>query len=137
MLATEVQVLDAAKRDVRVKGVLAALGGRENFEGLAQVQELRDAVADFKAGPRGEGGRRCGRTGRGRCGPGAHAWHPGAHAWQLARGLGGLPHPPAGRSPSDEQPAGHVTILWRAAAMHALSHSNSNSTACAATPSLL
>lgn len=42
------QVLDAAKNDGRVKGLMAVLGGRENFQGMAQIQAMRNAVTDFK-----------------------------------------------------------------------------------------
>ena len=43
--------LRAAGGDPRVKGLLALLGGQTGM-GLAQVQELRDAVADFRQVPR-------------------------------------------------------------------------------------
>ncbi len=45
-----VQVLSAARHDERVKGVVTLLGGRENFQGLAQMQELRSGVLDYRVG---------------------------------------------------------------------------------------
>lgn len=42
------QTLHAAKTDERVRGVMAVLGGRENFGGMAQLQELRNALLDFR-----------------------------------------------------------------------------------------
>ena len=51
------KALDAGKRDARVRGLLALLGERSRLGGLAQVQELRAAVADFRVrGKNGEGG---------------------------------------------------------------------------------
>ncbi|KAI8464184.1 MAG: peptidase family S49-domain-containing protein [Monoraphidium minutum] len=46
--ALQARALDEAKRDARVQGLLALLGDREQFAGLAQVQELRDALIDFR-----------------------------------------------------------------------------------------
>lgn len=42
------QVLNRAKVDERVKGLLAVLGDRPNFGGMAQLQELRNALLDFR-----------------------------------------------------------------------------------------
>ena len=42
-------MLREAAADNRVKGVFASLGANQAFEGLAQVQELRNAVADFRS----------------------------------------------------------------------------------------
>lgn len=42
------QVLHRAKGDKRVKGLLAVLGDRANFGGMAQLQELRNALLDFR-----------------------------------------------------------------------------------------
>eukprot|EP00879_Flechtneria_rotunda_P028786 GHRR01031008.1.p1 GENE.GHRR01031008.1~~GHRR01031008.1.p1 ORF type:complete len:142 (+),score=42.41 GHRR01031008.1:530-955(+) len=42
------QVLHTAKTDERVRGLLAVLGDRQNFGGLAQLQELRNALLDFR-----------------------------------------------------------------------------------------
>ncbi|KAF8062053.1 sppA [Scenedesmus sp. PABB004] len=52
-LAALVGALSDAKRDARVRGVLAVLGGREQFGGLAQLQELRNALLDFRFHTRG------------------------------------------------------------------------------------
>ena len=49
------QVLGDAQSDTRCRGLLATLGGRENFQGLAQLQELRNALLDFKAHGQGRG----------------------------------------------------------------------------------
>ena len=57
-LSTVVEALAAAGDDERVKGLLALIGAQP-AEGLAQVQELRGAVAEFRWGPAGwcmEGG---------------------------------------------------------------------------------
>eukprot|EP00878_Enallax_costatus_P020111 GHUV01021243.1.p1 GENE.GHUV01021243.1~~GHUV01021243.1.p1 ORF type:complete len:232 (+),score=82.82 GHUV01021243.1:291-986(+) len=43
-----IQTLHTAKSDDRVRGVMAILGGRENFGGIAQLQELRNALLDFR-----------------------------------------------------------------------------------------
>jgi hypothetical protein len=45
------QVLSSAKADVRVKGLFTVLGDRSNFGGMAQLQELRNALLDFRVGP--------------------------------------------------------------------------------------
>lgn len=42
--------LHAASTDERVKGVIAHIGSTQNFSGLAQIQELRDAVMKFRSG---------------------------------------------------------------------------------------
>lgn len=42
------QVLQTAKADDRVRGLLAILGDRANFGGMAQLQELRNALLDFR-----------------------------------------------------------------------------------------
>lgn len=42
------QVLQTAKADERVRGLLAILGDRGNFGGMAQLQELRNALLDFR-----------------------------------------------------------------------------------------
>jgi hypothetical protein len=67
------QALDAAKADTRVQGLLAYLGERASFEGLAQVQELRGALIDFRVrldrvcvGFAGAGAAGGGAGGRGR-----------------------------------------------------------------------
>jgi hypothetical protein len=59
----QIQILDSAKSDPRVVGLLALLGGRERFAGVAQVQELRSAIIDFRVRravnfSRGESARR-------------------------------------------------------------------------------
>jgi hypothetical protein len=41
-------VLQSAKGDERVRGLLAVLGDRANFGGMAQLQELRNALLDFR-----------------------------------------------------------------------------------------
>ena len=43
-----VDALHAAGADERVKGVIAHIGSTQNFSGLAQIQELRDAVMQFR-----------------------------------------------------------------------------------------
>ena len=43
-----VQALKIAGSDSRVKGLAARIGANEHFMGLAQVQELRNAVASFR-----------------------------------------------------------------------------------------
>ncbi len=43
-----VEALRLAGSDSRVKGLTALIGANEQFTGLAQIQELRNAVADFK-----------------------------------------------------------------------------------------
>jgi hypothetical protein len=43
-----VDALHAAGTDERVKGVIAHIGSTQNFSGLAQIQELRDAVTEFR-----------------------------------------------------------------------------------------
>lgn len=48
-----IQVLHTAKQDARVRGLLAVLGGRENFGGMAQLQELRNALLDFRVHAKG------------------------------------------------------------------------------------
>jgi hypothetical protein len=53
---TRMQVLRDASEDRRCCGLLAVLGGRENFGGLAQLQELRAALLEFKVGGWGWGG---------------------------------------------------------------------------------
>lgn len=45
------QVLQAAKADGRVRGLLTILGDRGNFGGMAQLQELRNALLDFRVSP--------------------------------------------------------------------------------------
>jgi hypothetical protein len=50
LLLLLLQMLHTAKQDERVRGVLAVLGGRENFGGMAQLQELRNALLDFRVG---------------------------------------------------------------------------------------
>ncbi|KIY94877.1 signal peptide peptidase SppA, 67K type [Monoraphidium neglectum] len=52
-LGRALQALDEGKHDARVQGLLALLGGREQFAGLAQVQELRNALIDFRLHSRG------------------------------------------------------------------------------------
>jgi hypothetical protein len=47
-LLLHVQVLQSAKGDERVKGLLTVLGDRANFGGMAQLQELRNALLDFR-----------------------------------------------------------------------------------------
>ena len=42
-------MLREATADDRVKGVFASLGANQSFAGLAQVQELRNAVANFRS----------------------------------------------------------------------------------------
>lgn len=45
------QVVNALREgadDPRVKGVLALIGGTQQFTGLAQVQEIRQAMRDFR-----------------------------------------------------------------------------------------
>ena len=42
-------MLREATADDRVKGVFASLGANQSFAGLAQVQELRNAVATFRS----------------------------------------------------------------------------------------
>lgn len=54
-------MLQQAKGDERVRGLLAVLGGRENFGGLAQLQELRNALLDFRVSFTGKGTGRCSR----------------------------------------------------------------------------
>jgi len=49
------QILDSAKTDPRVQGLLAYLGERERFGGLAQIQELRSALIDFRVRCLGHG----------------------------------------------------------------------------------
>ena len=44
-----VDALHAAGADERVKGVIAHIGSTQNFSGLAQIQELRDAVMQFRS----------------------------------------------------------------------------------------
>jgi hypothetical protein len=51
LLMLLLQMLHTAKQDERVRGVLAVLGGRENFGGMAQLQELRNALLDFRVRP--------------------------------------------------------------------------------------
>lgn len=46
-----VQVVDAlnsASRDSRVAGVLVFTGGHQAFQGLAHVEELRNAITNFR-----------------------------------------------------------------------------------------
>ncbi len=43
-----VEALKIAGSDSRVKGLTATIGANEQFMGLAQIQELRNAVADFR-----------------------------------------------------------------------------------------
>jgi hypothetical protein len=50
LLLLLLKMLHTAKQDERVRGVLAVLGGRENFGGMAQLQELRNALLDFRVG---------------------------------------------------------------------------------------
>ena len=45
-----VDALHAASTDERVKGVIAHIGSTQNFSGMAQIQELRDAVMKFRSG---------------------------------------------------------------------------------------
>jgi hypothetical protein len=47
-LLLHAQVLQSAKGDERVKGLLTVLGDRANFGGMAQLQELRNALLDFR-----------------------------------------------------------------------------------------
>jgi len=42
------QLLQSAKADERVRGLLTVLGDRGNFAGMAQLQELRNALLDFR-----------------------------------------------------------------------------------------
>lgn len=45
------QVVDALHRagsDKRVQGIVACIGGAQQYVALAQVQELRDAILDFR-----------------------------------------------------------------------------------------
>ena len=42
------QALKIAGSDSRVKGLTARIGANEHFTGLAQIQELRNAVAGFR-----------------------------------------------------------------------------------------
>ena len=42
------EALKIAGSDSRVKGLTATIGANEQFMGLAQIQELRNAVADFR-----------------------------------------------------------------------------------------
>lgn len=37
-----------ASTDERVKGVIATFGANQQYQGLAQIQELRNAVTDFR-----------------------------------------------------------------------------------------
>lgn len=43
-----VGLLKEAGSDGRVKGVVASIGSNQSFSGLAQVQELRNAVSHFR-----------------------------------------------------------------------------------------
>jgi hypothetical protein len=48
--AWPLQVLSSAKSDERVRGLFTVLGDRSNFGGMAQLQELRNALLDFRVG---------------------------------------------------------------------------------------
>ena len=43
-----VDALQSAGEDERVKGVIAHIGSTQQFSGLAQIQELREAVTGFR-----------------------------------------------------------------------------------------
>jgi hypothetical protein len=43
-----VDALRAAADDARIRGLIAYVGGNQAWNGLAQVQELRNAVLDFR-----------------------------------------------------------------------------------------
>ena len=43
-----VNALQEGATDLRVKGVLALIGGTQQFTGLAQVQEIRKAMQEFR-----------------------------------------------------------------------------------------
>ena len=43
-----VEALRLASTDERVKGVIATFGANQRYQGLAQIQELRNAVTDFR-----------------------------------------------------------------------------------------
>jgi hypothetical protein len=45
-----IQALKWAGEDPRVKGVVTMFGANQQFMGLAQIQELRNAVTDFRSG---------------------------------------------------------------------------------------
>lgn len=42
------EALRLASTDERVKGVIATFGANQRYQGLAQIQELRNAVTDFR-----------------------------------------------------------------------------------------
>ena len=42
------ELLKQASQDNRVKGLIASFGPDQSFSGLAQVQELRNAVCQFR-----------------------------------------------------------------------------------------
>jgi len=41
-------MVEEAAGDERVKGIYARFGANQSFGGLAQVQEIRDAVTSFR-----------------------------------------------------------------------------------------
>jgi hypothetical protein len=43
-----VEALRLASSDERVKGVMATFGANQRYQGLAQIQELRNAVTAFR-----------------------------------------------------------------------------------------
>ena len=43
-----VEALKIAGNDSRVKGLTTIIGANQQFSGLAQIQELRNAVIDFR-----------------------------------------------------------------------------------------
>ncbi|BDA45901.1 Protease 4 [Coccomyxa sp. Obi] len=47
-LRQAVEALRLASTDERVKGVIATFGANQRYQGLAQIQELRNAVTDFR-----------------------------------------------------------------------------------------
>ena len=50
-LLPPIQVVEALKiagNDSRVKGLKTMIGANQQFDGLAQIQELRNAVIDFR-----------------------------------------------------------------------------------------
>lgn len=48
MICQAVEALRLASSDERVKGVMATFGANQRYQGLAQIQELRNAVTDFR-----------------------------------------------------------------------------------------
>jgi len=43
-----VEALKIAGKDSRVKGLTTTIGANQQFSGLAQIQELRNAVVNFR-----------------------------------------------------------------------------------------